>query len=118
MPPELHTDTQKPPAAYYLDLGLVLAVHKALNTFLEDNNSIKGTSRQEKAGIVFPPSIIEKFLRNFGYLKIMVTSNAPIYLAGVIEYLSSEILENASLHRSILLQSKIEIERNKNWIIV
>jgi histone H3/H4 len=67
------------------------------NALLQFNNvNEKGTSRQEKAGILFSPAIAEKFLRNFGYSKVMVTSQAPVYLAGALEYLTSEILENAS----------------------
>ena len=58
--------------------------------------SSKGSSRQGKAGIIFPPSIAEKFLRNFGYSKVMVTSNAPVFLAAVLEYLTAEILEMAA----------------------
>jgi len=68
---------------------------KAINTFSGNDTNTKGISRQEKSGIIFPPSIMEKFLRNFGYNKIMVTGNSPIYLAGAIEYLASEILENS-----------------------
>ena len=56
----------------------------------------KHTSRQDKAGILFPPSICEKFLRNFGFSKIMVTKNAPVYLAVVLEYLVTDILTIAS----------------------
>jgi histone H3/H4 len=56
----------------------------------------KGSSRQGKAGIIFPPSIAEKFLRNFGYSKVMVTSTAPVFLAAVLEYLVAEILILAS----------------------
>ena len=58
--------------------------------------SIKGTSRQGKAGIIFPPSITEKFLRNFGYSKVMVTSSAPVFLASILEYLVAEILDLSS----------------------
>lgn len=58
--------------------------------------SSKGSSRQGKAGIIFPPSITEKFLRNFGYSKIMVTNTAPVFLAAVLEYLVAEILLLAS----------------------
>lgn len=60
---------------------------------VDDN---KNKSRQDKAGIIFPPSITEKFLREFGFTKIMVTKNAPIYLAAVLEYVTQDILQLAS----------------------
>ena len=63
---------------------------KAINIF--KNNNIKG-SRQNKAGIIFSPSITEKFLRNFGFSKIMITHSAPVYLAAILEYLTYEILD-------------------------
>jgi histone H2A len=69
----------------------------------------KGSSRQGKAGIIFPPSITEKFLRNFGYSKIMVTSSAPIFLAAVLEYLVAEVL---------LLASKSANENKKTRITI
>lgn len=56
----------------------------------------KHSSRQDKAGILFPPSISEKFLRNFGYLKIMVTKSAPVYFAAILEHLTIDILTTAS----------------------
>jgi histone H3/H4 len=59
------------------------------------SEDIKGSSRQGKAGILFPPSISEKFLRNFGYSKIMVTSSAPVFLASTLEYITAEILSLA-----------------------
>ena len=77
----------------------------AINSIREGEKCIKtfnteiqrcGGSRQGKAGIIFPPSIAEKFLRNFGYSKIMVTSSAPIFLAAVLEYFVVEILILAS----------------------
>jgi histone H2A len=63
---------------------------KAVNIF--KNNNTKG-SRQNKAGIIFSPSITEKFLRNFGFSKIMITNSVPVYLAAVLEYLTYEILD-------------------------
>lgn len=74
----------------------ITAGQKAVDTF-GSVQTTSGTSRQEKAGIVFPPAIAEKFLRNFGYSKVMLTSQAPVCLAGALEYLTSEILENASI---------------------
>jgi histone H3/H4 len=75
----------------------------ATNSIRETNKSIEnftkinsyGGSRQGRAGIIFPPSIAEKFLRNFGYSKIMVTSIAPICLATILEYFTAEILTSA-----------------------
>ena len=55
----------------------------------------KYNSRQDKAGIIFPPSICERFLRNFGYSNIMVTEISPIYLASVIEFITETILVKA-----------------------
>jgi histone H2A len=68
----------------------VLEGEKAINIF--KNNNIAG-SRQNKAGILFSPSIAEKFLRNFGYSKIMISASAPVYLSAVLEYLTYEILD-------------------------
>ncbi len=57
---------------------------------------VKGKRRQFKAKIIFPPSITEKFLRQFDNSKFMVTANSPVFLAAVIEYFASQILEPAS----------------------
>jgi len=86
-------------------LLIVLPSQMAANAIIEGQNAvasfgkdnIKGTSRQEKAGILFSPAIAEKFLRNFGYSKVMVTSQAPVYLAGALEYITSEILKKDKL---------------------
>ena len=44
----------------------------------------KGSTRQERAGIIFPPSVAEKHIRNFGASKIMVSNAAPVALAAAI----------------------------------
>jgi hypothetical protein len=79
-----------------LAANAIIEGQKAVASF-EKVGNVKGTSRQEKASILFSPAISEKFLRNFGYSKVMVTSQAPVYMAGALEYLTSEILENASV---------------------
>jgi len=61
-----------------------------------ESGETKHSSRQDKAGILFPPSIAEKFLRNFGLSKIMVTKTTPVYFASVLEYFVIQILVNAS----------------------
>ena len=73
----------------------VKSVEKSQNK-KSNNQSSKGSSRQDKAGIIFPPSIAEKFLRNFGLSNVMVTSTAPVFLAAVLEYLVAEILDLSS----------------------
>lgn len=60
------------------------------------NKEVKHSSRQDKAGILFPPSIAEKFLRNFGFSKVMVTKTAPVYFASILEYITTDILELSS----------------------
>jgi len=75
----------------------VNAIHEGCKSVDKFNTiSSNGSSRQGKAGIIFPPSICEKFLRMFGYSKIMVTNTAPICLAAILEYFSAEILILAS----------------------
>jgi histone H3/H4 len=59
------------------------------------NSDVGKSSRQEKAGIIFPPSITEKYLRNFGNSKLMVTDIAPLCLAIALEYFVEEVLKNA-----------------------
>ena len=90
----------------------------SLNSIREGEKSIKtyntelpryGGSRQGKAGIIFPPSIAEKFLRNFGYSRMMVTSSAPIFLAAVLEYFAAEIL---------ILASKSAVDNNRIRITI
>ncbi len=62
----------------------------------ESGEDKKTKSRQNKAGIIFPPSIVEKFIRNFNYSNIMVTNTAPVFLAAVLEYFTSQVLDAAS----------------------
>jgi len=69
--------------------------NKAVENFL-NNLDKKGTSRQSKAEIIFPPSVAEKFLRLFETSLIMVTHTAPVYLAAILEYICMEIIELAS----------------------
>lgn len=56
----------------------------------------KRCSKQNKIGIIFPPSICEKFLRKFGNSNIMISQESSIYLASVLEYISAEILDLSS----------------------
>jgi histone H3/H4 len=53
---------------------------------------MKGQSRHSKASILIPPSILEKLLRLNGQ-GFHIGYTAPIYLAGVIEYFLSQVIE-------------------------
>jgi histone H3 len=75
--------------------GMIVMCNQAVENYHEDESS-KGATRQERAGIIFPPSVAEKYLRNFGYSKTMVSNTAPVALATAMEYLAGEILEDAA----------------------
>jgi len=63
---------------------------RAVEQFTEDTD--KYGSRQDKAGIIFPPSISEKFLRNFDFSNIMITKSSPIYFASILEFITTQVL--------------------------
>jgi histone H3 len=74
----------------------VIEGQNAIIKFKETNKEKhNGSSRQNKAGIIFPPSIAEKFLRDFDYSNIMVNKSAPICFAAALEYITAELLELA-----------------------
>lgn len=52
----------------------------------------KHSSRQDKAGILFPPSVCEKFLRDFDLSRIMITKSSPVYFASVLEFITTHLL--------------------------
>lgn len=62
--------------------------NKACDVYTK-SNEIKG-SRQTRANIIFPPSIIEKFLR---HSNLMIANMSPIYLAAVLEFITYEIID-------------------------
>lgn len=82
---------------YHLGDYCVEVATKAVETYNESKVSASSLSKQARAGILFPPSISEKFLRKFGTITIMVAQQAPVALAAILEYIASEILEDSSL---------------------
>lgn len=68
---------------------------KSLENYINNSKSkdLKGHSRHVKADILIPPSILEKFLRING---MHMSYNAPIFLAGVIEYFMAQVLDLAN----------------------
>lgn len=53
-------------------------------------------SRQNKAELIFPPCVAEKFLRRFGMSKFKISECAPVALAATLEYITADLLEIAS----------------------
>lgn len=75
----------------------------------------KYSSRQNKAGIIFPPSVSEKFLRTS---KLMVTKTSPVFLACVLECLARLILtygvSNTERQRITIRDLELGIRTNKD----
>ncbi len=76
--------------------SMVSMCEEGIKNFCMESDT-KGITRQNRAGIIFPPSVAEKYLRDFGYSKAMVNNTAPVALAAGLEYLAGEILNNASV---------------------
>ncbi|XP_010634497.1 histone H2A-Bbd type 1 [Fukomys damarensis] len=54
----------------------------------------QAVSRSQRAELQFPISRVERYLREGGYAR-RLGSSAPVFLAGVLEYLTSNILNLA-----------------------
>jgi histone H3 len=68
----------------------------AVTNFTSKSDSDKkGESRQSKAGLTLPPSITEKFLREFGTNSLMVTGGAPITLCVALEVFTKKLFADA-----------------------
>ena len=50
------------------------------------------SNRSQKAGLIFPVGLIDRKLKEMGVAK-RVGSGAPVFLAGVLEYLTAEVVE-------------------------
>lgn len=95
---EVESATQLLLTGELLEKALILgkeSVSKYREEAKNKGEEAKHNSRQEKAGILFPPSVTEKFLRDMGNSKVMVTKTAPVFLATVLEHISNRIIENA-----------------------
>lgn len=71
------------------------AMRLAVETY-DTSKSKTGTSRHTKANLILPPSIPEKFLRQFKSSNLMVTSTAPLSLCAALQIVSSRILSAAA----------------------
>ena len=67
----------------------------------------KSVSRQEKAGVTFPPSITEKFLRDDS--NMMITKKAPLALSCALEGLCEEIFDSAVVYSDLNKKIRLTI---------
>jgi histone H3 len=68
------------------------------------------TSVANRSELKFPPSLAEKYLRKYGASDMRVTSKAPVILAGALEFVISEILEDSN--KFALEDKKKRIKKN------
>lgn len=52
-------------------------------------------ARQVRAGITIPPSVLDKFLRQFGYSDVLINGYTAVFFAGAIERIALAILGEA-----------------------
>jgi histone H2B len=99
------------------------AISEATKALTKFNNFVskKGVKvgNAEKAGIKFPPCrvryVLENRLTDYRF-DFRISETAPVYLASVIDYLISEILELTGVHIENLQRKTIQIEDVKNVI--
>ena len=68
------------------------AVSEGTKATTKAYSSTKTGSKAKKAGLQFPPSRVENVLRTL-LPGSRISDSAPVYAAGVLEYISAEILE-------------------------
>lgn len=60
-----------------------------------DSKKVKGERREVKLGLVFPPAVAEKFLREKGSSGLMVAKKASVILCVVLETIMRDILSQS-----------------------
>lgn len=88
--------------------------NKALTHF--KTTDIKGISKQTKSGIVFPPSLVERLIRQKCFNHLILSYKVPIFLASICEYLCFEILDLATFHTSSEKRLRITVKDIQNAI--
>jgi histone H3 len=87
-----------------LGLDVVEFASNAVSKYTSDLETVKATENTEKqapkmretrAGLIFSVSFAEKYVRCFGQLKSNVGSNVPVFLAGVLQFLTQTVLNLA-----------------------
>lgn len=57
------------------------------------NKDMLGNTKQKKANITLPVSLVERFLREFGKSKLRVTQAAAVYTTAVFEHFVNQVLQ-------------------------
>jgi histone H3/H4 len=75
--------------------SIMVEYESNIESYKDSNEDNKGRSKHAKAGMVMPPSICDKYLRDFGESKFMVTNESPILLCTAIEHFTNQFLSHA-----------------------
>lgn len=67
---------------------------KTKETKSKSKSKSQHSNRSQKAGLIFPVGLIDRKLKEMGVAK-RIGQGAPVFLAGVLEYLTAEVLELA-----------------------
>ncbi|KAL7009739.1 Core histone macro-H2A.1 [Cystobasidiomycetes sp. EMM_F5] len=69
--------------------------HGGKHIKIYDKDAPKRVTKAEKAGLIFPVSRMDRYLRKMHGKKYRIGETTPIYLAAVVEYLIAEVVELA-----------------------
>ena len=61
----------------------------------ESKTISKPVMRETRSGLIMSVSLAEKYLRGFGQVKYSVTASAPVFLAGVLQYVTEKFVKEA-----------------------
>jgi histone H3/H4 len=81
-----------------LQSAIIRECSESLEKYMKLGQTHDKSSKHTQIGMIFSPSVSEKFLRNFGLSKALVSENSPIYLSTVLEYICAEILASSLKH--------------------
>ena len=73
----------------------ILSNYTSTDVEIPSEERKKYISRQEKAQIIFPPAILEKFLREFNFSKIFLAKDVALFFAASLEYIAMEIIASS-----------------------
>ena len=100
-------------------LSILLNGQLLINCLSEGENAVskykafektdKFVSKSQKAGIIFPPNLIERFLKKH-HIMISKVGLVSIYIASVCEYITHEILDITVLNNNLTVSKQRRID--------